>query len=438
MIPIIAIIGRPNTGKSTLFNRLVGSRIAIISKVSGTTRDRIYQFGEINEYKVLFVDTGGMQYGEKDNIESAVHDQAELAIEEADVIVFLVDGSSAATSDDLAVVNILRKSGKSVILAANKSDSGKFSENFPEYYKFGFKDFVQLSAIHSRGIDELEEKIVKIFKSKKIAPIVETAKTSAQINIAILGRPNVGKSSLVNALLGEKRAIVSEIPGTTRDSLDTQIEYKNQTYNLIDTAGIRRAGKRKYFMEKLSVLRGLKALERSDIAVLVIDGSQKVSHQDCNIAGEIVEEKKGLILAVNKTDLFESKDEEEKYLWSVKANFDFLAWAPVIFISAKTGRNIRQIFDLASQIYAERRKQIPQKELEEFLMDIILEHPSGIMRKKPFESAKQTNIDPPEITIITRDPEKFNFSYRRYIENSIRKRYTFTGTAIRIIFKKIS
>lgn len=437
MIPVIAIIGRPNTGKSTLFNRLVGSRIAIISKISGTTRDRIYQFGEIGEYKVLFVDTGGMQYGEKDNIETAVHDQAQLAMKEADVIVFLVDGSTPATIDDFSAAETLRRANKNVIFAANKSDSGKFEENLPEYYKLGFGDPVALSAIHSRGINDLEEKIIKILKAKKIKPI-EPAPPSVKINIAILGRPNVGKSSLINALLGEKRVIVSEVPGTTRDTIDTELEYNGQKYSLIDTAGIRRAGKRKYFIEKLSVLRGLQALDRSDIAVLVIDGSQKVSHQDCAVAGAIIGEKKGLILAVNKTDLFKSGEDEEKYLWRLKTNFQFLPWVPVVFISAKTGRNIHQILDLTLQIYAERRKKIPQKELEEFLMDVILGHPAGIINKKPFASIKQTAVDPPEFTIVARDPGKFNFSYRRYIENSLRKKYGFTGTAIKIIFLKTS
>ena len=435
MIPVIAIIGRPNTGKSTLFNKLVGKRVAIISKIAGTTRDRICQFGEIGDYKALFVDTGGMQYGSKNNIENAVKDQAELAIKEADVIIFLVDGSSPSTSDDLTAAEVLRKSNKSVILAVNKSDSGKFAENLAEYYKLGFSEPIQISAIHGRGVDDLEEKILQIFKSKKIKPYEKTLNEN-RINIAIIGRPNTGKSSLANAFVGEKRIIVSEIPGTTRDSIDINLDYGGQKYTLIDTAGIRRPGKRKHFMEKLSVLRGLSSLERSDIAVLLLDGSEQVAHQDTAIAGEIISEKKGLIIAVNKTDLFESKEDEEKYLRRIKANFEFLPWAPVVFISAKTKKNINQILQLASQIYNERRRQIPQKELEDFLMDVILGHPGGLIKNHPFNSMEQTSSSPPEFTIAARDLSQFNFSYKRYIENSLRKKFGFTGTAIKIVYKK--
>jgi len=435
MIPVIAIIGRPNTGKSTLFNKLVGKRVAIISKIAGTTRDRIYQFAEIGDYKALFVDTGGMQYGSKNNIENAVKDQAELAIKEADIIIFLVDGSLPSTSDDLTIAETLRKSNKDVILAANKSDSGKFAENLPEYYKLGFSEPVQISAIHGRGIGALEEKIIQILKSKKIKPCEET-QSKNRVNIVIIGKPNTGKSSLVNALAGEKRTIVSEVPGTTRDSIDINLDYNDKNYTLIDTAGIRRPGKRRNFMEKLSVLRGLRSLERSDVAVLLLDGSEQISHQDTALAGQIAEEKKGLIIAVNKIDLFKSKEDEDKYLWSIKTNFEFLPWVPVVFISAKTKKNITQILNLASQIYAERHRQIPQKQLEDFLMDAILGHPSGMLTKKPFKSFVQTNINPPEFTIIARNPSQFNFSYRRYIENSLRKKFGFTGTAIKIIYKK--
>lgn len=435
MIPVVAIIGKPNTGKSTLFNRLVGARIAIISNIAGTTRDRIYQFCEIGEYKILLADTGGIQSEGKDEIEEQVNEQAKLAIEEADLIIFLADGSSPATFDDFSAAEILRKSKKDVILVANKDDSGKFNENISEYYKFGFNEPINVSAIHGRGINELEKTIEKHLESKKIKPNEENVSKKG-VSISIIGRPNTGKSSLVNAFLGENRIIVSNVSGTTRDSIDTQIKRGDKIYNLIDTAGIRRKGKQKHFMEKLSVLRGLKALERSEIAVLIIDGSEKVSNQDCHIAGEIIENKKGLILAVNKSDLLD-EEKKNKILWSIQRQFDFLPWVPVIFISAKDHTNIEKILEIADKIHEERRRSIAQKELEIFLEDTILNHSAGVSyTKKPFYSMKQTDSNPPTFEIIVRDTKNFNFSYRRYIENSFRKKYGFTGTGIRILIKK--
>lgn len=449
-LPIVAIVGRPNVGKSTLFNRLIGKRYAVVAKEAGTTRDRISQKFKLHGYEILLVDTGGVQHGELGNIEAQVQLQAKHAIEEADLILFVVDISQELTVDDFSAANVLRKSKKPVILAANKSDNKNLEENVYNFYELGFGDPIQISAIHTTGIDKLRDKIFSTFKedgffqkeTKSKIPGMEGGtgieiKNNPYPNICILGKPNVGKSSLVNALLGSEKVIVSEIPGTTRDIVDVEITYNDKTYNLIDTAGLKKPGQIKRGIEKFSAIRCLGAITRSDVAVLLIDCQTGITNQDCHIAQKVLENKKGLILAINKTDLIESQEEKDKILMYLKSKFEFVPWAPVVLISAKDKENIFEIFSLTEKIITEQNKRISTGELNSFLQKIIRKHlPASAKFKKPkFLYATQAETSPPKFVLFFRHPENLHFSYPRYLENEIRKEYGFIGTAINLKFK---
>lgn len=437
-LPIIAIVGRPNVGKSTLFNRLVGQRLAITSPIAGTTRDRIYHRVDLIDLSAIVADTGGMEYGKKENIEADVQAQVQIAIAEADVIFFVIDAKEGLTRNDREAAQILRKSKKEIIFIANKIDSKLGREQLAEYFELGFGEPLGISAYHNMGVDELiemaEERIKKLgFKKPEILP------STNGINICFVGKPNVGKSSLVNALLGRPQVIVSEIPGTTRDAVDIEVEWQDQKYTLIDTAGLRRRGKIERGLEKLSSFRSLQAIERADVVCLMLDYSEGVRKQDQHVASYIQEAAKGLILVVNKIDLMEDRQHDENRMVNIlRRRFEFLPWAPVLFVSALKNTHLTKIFELAQQIQEERTRKVDDDELDGFMKEIVYKNlPPAVHNTRPkFYSLQQTGVNPPTFTYWVNDPTAIHFSYRRYLENALREQYSFTGTCIKMIFKK--
>lgn len=433
MLPIVAIVGKPNVGKSTLFNSLIGHKHSIESKEAGTTRDRICQPAKFRDFTVILVDTGGLNFGKYKSLEGAVENQAKIAIEEADLILFLIDASSDLTSSDYNLADFLRKSKKKCLLIANKCDFTLGPDRMANFYQLGFGEPVQVSALQRFGIDELLHLGSEVLSDLGVKKGSEVKADDQYINICFLGRQNVGKSSLVNAFLGEERVIVSEEPGTTRDSVDTAISYKDISFNLIDTAGIRRRGKVGKGIERYSVLRSLQSIARSDIALLIIDGKEGIVNQDCHVAEFVLEEGKGLIVVVNKSDLVDSRD---KVLASLQKKLVFLPWAPVVFVSALTCENINKILDLAVDISKERKKRIEAEEFSNFIAKVAQKHISsgkkGI-RPKIYE-AEQVDINPPCFRFLVNKKEAFHFSYRRYLENQIREKYGFTGTVVKLQF----
>lgn len=437
-LPTIAIVGRPNVGKSTLFNRLIGKRHAVIAEEAGTTRDRITHRFDCNEISTLLVDTGGLEHEDKENIEADIQSQAKVAINDADLILFIVDISSELTVDDFAAADILRKSEKPVLLIANKADNPIIEENIYNFYELGFGDPIKISAIHKVGMEELANKSSKILDELGFKKEEDKHEDDGKINLGIIGKPNAGKSSLVNALTGSEKVIVSEIPGTTRDTTDTSISYNDDIFNLLDTAGLKRPGRTKRGIEKFSALRSLKAIERSDVVVLLIDGDEGVTSQDCHIAEKALSEQKGLIIAVNKIDLFEKSEEEKtKILRKLQRRFIFVPWAPIIFISAKNKKNTYEVLKLAKKITKERNKRIATAEFNSFMQKITQKHlPASTKLKKPkFMYASQVDTEPPRFLMFFKNHSNLHFSYPRYIENEIRKEYGFNGTAIEIHFK---
>lgn len=439
--PTVAIVGRPNVGKSTLFNRLIGKRYAITSAIAGTTRDRVSQWWDCNGYEVLLVDTGGLSNGATENIEADIQSQAKIAIESADLIIFITDIAQNLTADDFTAADILRKSKKPVILVANKCDNPSLAEHVYNIYELGFGEAIAVSAIHETGIEKLVTVTEKYLKELKFTkPLALEKKSAKMIKICILGKPNTGKSSLVNALTGENKNIVSDIAGTTRDTIDTEITFNKKLYKLIDTAGLRRRGKIEKGIEKYGALRVISAIERSDIVLLVMDGAERISKQDCHIVQEALEREKGLVLVINKIDLFaEDKEKKENHIISVlRHRFDFVPWAPVLFISAKTNENTTEVFNIADKIITERSHRISTPQLNAFLQKTTYKHlpTSHNLRKPKFLYATQADTIPPTFIMFFRHAKNLHFSYARYLENEIRKEYGFTGTAVRLKFKE--
>lgn len=434
MYPTVALVGRPNTGKSTLFNRLVGKKASITYNQSGTTRDRIFKLVSFNDIPTLLVDTAGLDSEKhEDDLENNVQKQSEVAIEEADVILFVVDSTAELTQADFKVAEILRKSKKKVILVGSKSDDEVVDEYGSNLYVLGFDDPLRVSAVHNLGIDELLEVIGKSLKSLKFSKFKSKKPPENQINISFVGRPNVGKSSLVNAIFGKEQVIVSDVPGTTRDSVSLMFEFEDKNFLLTDTAGIRRSGKlRKEWLEKYSVLRSIKAIESSDVCVLVIDSFEKLSKQDMRVSEFILDAKKGLIIVLNKADLV--KPEEKNYLLALLRNkMPYAHFAPVIFTSALKGRNVIEVLTQAVAIAEERKKQVKTKDINYFLERTVAEHPpkSGIK----FKFVDQVDTRPPTFLFFVNKPDELHFSYKRYLENAIRQEYGFTGTALDLKFK---
>jgi len=431
-------VGRPNVGKSTLFNRLIGKRHAVVSDIAGTTRDRISQQFECHDYHTLLIDTGGLESGKQENIEADIQTQAKIAIEDADVIVFVIDGSKDLTPDDFAAADILRKSKKPSILIANKCDNQQIiEENVYNLYELGFGEPIKISAIHKMGIEEVKSIIAKNLKELKFKTGIKK-KEEDRTNICILGKPNAGKSSLVNALTGSEKTIVSNIPGTTRDAIDTEIEYKENKFNLIDTAGLRRRGKIEKGIERFSAMRCIQAIERSDVVVLLIDGNAGITSQDCHIVQYALEKEKGLMIAINKIDLLDKGEETRKYIIRrLRRKFAFIPWATIIFISAKNKRNTYQILEQSLEIMEERKKRISTAEFNGFMKKTTQKHlpASRKMQKPKFMYGSQVDSQPPKFLLFFKNAANLHFSYPRYLENEIRKEYGFNGTAINISFK---
>ena len=449
--PLVALVGRPNVGKSALFNRLVGQRKAVVSEVPGTTRDRL--FGEVEWNGVLFnlVDTGGLElYQPKqaprspleegsDRFVQEIREQALLAIAEADVIVFVVDAIEGITAADEEVAETLHRTNKPVIVAANKADNPQRRDDAFEFYGLGMDQVFPLSSLHGTGTGDLLDAIVEALPYKPSAETVEEYdEDDPTIHIAIIGRPNVGKSSLLNRLLGQERAIVSPVAGTTRDAVDTALTWNDIPLTLIDTAGIRRRGRIEPGVEKYSVLRAMKAIERADVSLLLIDATEGVTQQDAHIAGMIQEAMKSAVVVVNKWDLIE-KDAHtiNEYMEKIRHDLAFMPYVPVLFISAKTGQRIHTVLETAVQVQEERMVRIPTGELNDIVREAMLRHAPATKQPRPLKIflAQQVRVDPPTFLFHVNDTRLVHFSYERYLENQIRRHYPFTGTPIRLSFR---
>ncbi|MBP6280419.1 MAG: ribosome biogenesis GTPase Der [Leptotrichiaceae bacterium] len=434
MKQIVAIVGRPNVGKSTLFNKLVGDRLSIVKDEPGVTRDRLYREIEWLGKEFILVDTGGLEPRTNDFMMNKIKQQAQVAIDEADVIIFLVDGKSGITGIDEDVANILRKKDKKVVIAVNKIDNYmKDQENIFEFYSLGFEEVIGISGEHKTNLGDLLDAVVKKFENKN-----ET-ETEEGLCIAILGRPNAGKSSLVNKLLNEERTIVSEIAGTTRDAIDSNLKYDGDVYTLIDTAGIRRKSKIEDSIEYYSVLRAMKSIKRADVCVLMLDATEILTDQDKRVAGMIYDERKPIIIAINKWDLIEKDNNSVKeFTELVKADLSFLNYAPIITISALTGKRTVNILEQAKFINEEYHKKISTGLLNQILGEIIAQNPVPTRKGRAVKINYGTQISqaPPKFVFFANNPELVHFSYQRYIENKLRDYFGFEGCPIDIIFNK--
>lgn len=449
-MPIVALVGRPNVGKSTLFNRLIGERKSIIEDEPGTTRDRVYAPAEWTNRPFLLVDTGGIDIGATDkapvkgdqpetlsrasrDFVREIRQQAELAIEEADVVVFLTDAKDGLTEADRDVAEILRRSDRPVIVAVNKADNESRRQAALEFYELALGELYPISALHGTGTGDLLDAIVA-----QIPEVPEEPESDA-VRIAIVGRPNVGKSSLLNALLQEERSIVSPIAGTTRDAIDTELMWEGQEIVLIDTAGIRRRGKVEVGIEKYSVLRAVNAIQRCDVALLLIDAVDGITAQDAHVAEFILDAYKSVAVIVNKWDAVEDKDTNtiNVYTDDIRHRMKFLSYVPVLFISAKTRQRVSKVLPLATNIALQRTLRIPTAELNRILRDAMVEHPAPSRRGKPlkFLYATQVETEPPTFVVFVNDRELVHFSYERFLENRIRAVYPFEGTPIRLFFR---
>lgn len=430
---IVAIVGRPNVGKSTLFNKLIGDRLSIVKDEIGVTRDRLYRETEWSGKKFVLVDTGGLEPRSDDFMMSKVKDQARVAIDEADSIIFLVDGKAGITAIDEDIATILRKENKKVVVAVNKIDNYmRDKDNMFEFYSLGFEDVIPISAEHKVNLGDLLDAAIEKFPTND-------RETEEGLAIAVLGRPNAGKSSFVNKILNKERSIVSDIAGTTRDSIDSSFNYKNEKYTIIDTAGIRKKSKVEDDIEYYSVLRAIKAIQRANICVLMLDATELLTEQDKRIAGLIYEEKKPLIIAINKWDLIEKNNKTVKEFTDlVKADMPFLDYAPIVTISALTGKRTLEIIDKVKEIDEEYNKKISTGLLNQILEEMIAKNPVPTRKGRAVKINYATQIGsaPPKFVFFSNNPELVHFSYKRYIENNLREYFGFEGCPIEIIFNK--
>jgi GTP-binding protein len=429
--PIVAIVGRQNAGKSTLLNRIAGKPLAIVEDMPGTTRDRVFASISWQGTEFTLVDTGGLEMEPRSVIDHSVRAQIEAAISGADVIISLVDVRDGVTPADLEIADKLRRVNKPVLLAANKADNEKLENEAVEFYELGLGDPLPVSAHHGRGIAELLDMVVA-----KLPPAPPAASEPEAVKVAIVGRPNAGKSMLLNALVGDKRAIVDDTPGTTRDAVDTLFDFDGQSVLLIDTAGIRRRGRVEAGIERYSVIRSLRAIERADVALLVLDATEPATAQDTHIAGYVQQAAKGIILIVNKWDLVENKDVTE---WNryIKSQLRFMSYAPVLYTSAKTGQGVDKIMSQVRQVYQERFKRFSTATVNDVVQQAVASHsrPRSGSRQLKILYATQAEVNPPTFVFFANDPKLVHFSYRRYLENKLRRAFGFSGTPLRLIFK---
>jgi GTP-binding protein len=433
--PLVALVGRPNVGKSTLFNRLIEAPLAIVEDVPGTTRDRLYADGEWGGITFTFVDTGGLMLGSGSELEASVRGQVQIAIAEADVVVFLVDVKEGLTASDQEIADLLRRSDKPVLLAANKADNEDRRQDAMEFYALGLGVPYPISALHGTGTGDLLDALVRA------APPPTEELPFDGTRIAIVGRPNVGKSSLLNALLGQERMIVNETPGTTRDAVDSYLEWNDQPLLLIDTAGIRRRGRITPGIERYSVIRAVRAIQRADVALLLLDATEGITEQDAHVAGYVLEEEKGLVLVVNKWDLVE-KDAYtmQNYTQDVRRVLRFVAHCPLVFVSAVKGQRVGQTIELALQVQRARLNRVPTSELNKVVLDAVAAHspPSKRGKKLKIYYATQVGVAPPSFVFFVNEPELVHFSYRRFLENRLREAFGYEGTPLRMSFRRSS
>ena len=432
MAGVVAILGRANVGKSTIFNRIVGERISIVEDIAGVTRDRIYATASWLTKEFRLIDTGGIELKDA-SFTTQIKMQAEIAIEEADLIIFVVNGREGVTQEDEYVARLLQKTKKPILLAVNKIDDGAFINDIYDFYSLGIGDPIPVSGSHGIGIGDLLDEVIKKLD------FTEEEFAEDEIRFSIIGRPNVGKSSLTNAILGEERVIVSNIEGTTRDAIDTVFEKDGQKYRVIDTAGMRKKGKIYENVEKYSVLRALSSIEKSDVIVVVIDGERGVIEQDKHVAGYAHEAGKGVILVVNKWDLVE-KDEKtmQKKEKELRSQFKYLDYARIIFLSAKTHQRVHQLFPLIQESFENSHKRVQTSVLNDVLVDAQAVNPTTTFnggRLKIFY-ANQVSVCPPTFILFVNDPQYLHFSYKRYLENRLRDSFGFEGTPIHIICRK--
>ena len=429
---VIAIVGRPNVGKSTIFNRIAGERVSIVEDIPGVTRDRIYASGDWTGKHFQLIDTGGIQL-EDQPYQEEIRAQVQIAIQEADVILMIVNGKAGLTDDDIYIAGILQRQDKPVVLAVNMIDDESRKMNIYEFYNLGLGDPIACSGIHGIGIGDVLDACMAAM------PEDTEQEEPEGLRIAVIGQPNVGKSSLVNAILNEERSIVSDIQGTTRDAVDTQFEYEGKKYVLVDTAGIRKRGKVYESIEKYSVLRAMRAIERCDVALFLIDAEAGIRDQDKHVAGYAHEAGKPVVIVVNKWDAVEKDDKTmNRFTEKVREEFAYLAYAPVIYISAKTRQRVGNVILEAERVYENSIRRIPTNILNEVVMDAQMTTPSPTRNGKRFRIyyATQVSVQPPTFVLSCNDPKLLHFSYQRYIENSLRRAFDFEGTPIHLIARK--
>jgi GTP-binding protein len=452
-LPVVAIVGRPNVGKSTLFNRLIGERLAIVEDLPGTTRDRVYGTGDWNGRDFTLVDTGGLELEPGTHIEARVQDQARVAMEEADVILFVVDAAAGLAPLDHEVADRLRRTSKPTILVINKADNPRLEQEGAEFYALGMDPAITISAQHGRNTGDLADMIVDAlppapeaepepaWTDDSLSPdeLAELAETEmGPPRVAIVGRPNTGKSTFVNRVLGQERMIVSDIPGTTRDPVDTAVVVDDEPLVLVDTAGIRRRGSVQRGIERYSVLRSMKAIDRADVAVVMTDAIEGYTAQDAHVVGHVLEAGKGIVLVLNKWDAVEKDGHTaDEWLKVLRREAPYLAWADIVFASAQTGQRVERILREARRVAEERYRRVPTADLNRVVTDAVRAHPPSHVRNRLGKVlyATQVAVAPPTFVIFVNDPELIHFSYRRYLENRIRDEYGFLGTPIRLIFR---
>jgi GTP-binding protein len=432
--PIIAIVGRPNVGKSTLFNRLVGDRLAIVEDLPGTTRDRVYADISWGAYELTLIDTGGLELRPESGLRQKVRDQVEVAIDEADVILLMVDVLDGVTLPDTELAERLRRSEKPIVLAANKADNERRQQQAFGFHELGIGEPIAISAHHGTGVADLMDAVCA-----RLTPAAPSAAEPDMLKVAIVGRPNVGKSMLLNAILGQERAIVSETPGTTRDAVDIVFHHDGRSVLFIDTAGIRRRGRVEGGIERYSVMRSLRAISRCDVVLLVTEAAEVLTAQDAHIAGYVQQALKGMVLVVNKWDLAgELGKTAADCALEIEQRLKFFPGLPILFVSALLGQGIDRILPAAEEVHGARGKRIPTGQLNEVIGRVLASHspPSVRGRQLKVSYVTQAEINPPTFVFFVNDPKLLHFSYRRYLENQLRDAFGFSGTPLKLVFKR--